>query len=114
MCRTDARKCDRTKPAFPRGFGILTLARQAGIAASCRDVTQHYRRYVASSDLGPQRLSRVGLDNHRDVIERVLRHCGLWEGPIRTLASARAPPGRSVGDPDEPRELQLVLDPEFL
>ncbi len=50
----------------------------------------------------------------RDVIEGVLRQCGLWEGPIRTLASARAPPSRSVGDPDEPRELQLVLDPEFL
>jgi len=24
-----------------------------------------------------------------DLIERNLRHCGLWEGPIRTLASAR-------------------------
>ena len=46
----------------------------------------------------------------RDVIERILCHCGLWEGPLRTLASAR----RSEQDPDEPRELQLVLDPEFL
>ena len=50
----------------------------------------------------------------RDVIERILRHCGLWEGAIRTLANARAPPKGSERDPDEPRELQLVLDPEFL
>jgi hypothetical protein len=25
-----------------------------------------------------------------EVIEKILRHCGLWDGPIRTLASARA------------------------
>jgi hypothetical protein len=50
----------------------------------------------------------------RDVVEWVLRHCGLWEGPIRTLACASAPPRPSVGDPDEPPELQLVFDPEFL
>ena len=25
-------------------------------------------------------------------MERILPHCGLWEGPIRTLAGARAPP----------------------
>ena len=25
-----------------------------------------------------------------DVAERILRHCSLWEGPIRTLASVRA------------------------
>jgi hypothetical protein len=75
-----------------------------------------------------------------EVIERILRHCGLWEGPIRTLASARAPPRGSarpaaaVGDLElvldrefqesqllesqrlagRPRELQLVLDPEYL
>ncbi len=28
----------------------------------------------------------------KPVIERILRHCGLWEGPIRTFASARGPP----------------------
>ena len=39
---------------------------------------------------------------------------GLWEGPIRTLANQRGPPSNSERDPDEPRELQLVLDPEFL
>jgi len=53
----------------------------------------------------------------RDVIERILRHCTLWEGPLRTLANARAPPPSSdVCDQDtnEPRELQLVLDPEYL
>ena len=50
----------------------------------------------------------------QDVIERILRHCGLWEGPIRTLTSTRAPPKRSERHPDTPRELQLVLDPEFL
>lgn len=50
----------------------------------------------------------------REVIERILRHCELWEGPIRTLANARGPPSVSEQDPDQPRELQLVLDPEFL
>ena len=48
----------------------------------------------------------------RDVIERILRGHqsaamvgGLWEGAIRTLANARAPPKGSERDPDEPREL---------
>ena len=78
-----------------------------------------------------------------DVIEPILRHCGQWEGPIRTGDSARAPPDQShrvsaelsdpqfVADPeylesesrksesrkfraDATRELQLVLDPDFL
>ena len=51
--------------------------------------------------------------HQRDVIEKILRHCGLWEGPLRTLANPRAPPKRGTRpDGDEPRELQLVLDPE--
>ena len=52
----------------------------------------------------------------RDIVEKILRHCGLWEGPLRTLATARAPPGPADSDRElaEPRELQLVLDPEFL
>jgi len=45
-----------------------------------------------------------------EVIERILRHCGLWEGPVRTLASPRAPPR----DPDAASELILVPDAEFL
>ena len=48
-----------------------------------------------------------------DVIERILRHCGLWEGALRTLACARAPPYGSPRDPNEPRDLELVPDPEF-
>ena len=50
----------------------------------------------------------------RDVVEKILRHCGLWEGPLRTLAGPRGPPSRFEESLDEPRELQLVLDPEFL
>ncbi len=47
---------------------------------------------------------------------KILRHCGLWEGPLRTLATARAPPKEGDTDQElaEPRELQLVLDPEYL
>ncbi|MDA1278415.1 MAG: transposase [Verrucomicrobia bacterium] len=52
--------------------------------------------------------------DQRLVIEKILRHCDLWEGPIRTLANSRGPPSSSERAPDEPRELQLVLDPEFL
>ena len=50
----------------------------------------------------------------QDVVERILRHCGLWEGPIRTLTSARAPPPGSRRAAAEPGELELVLDGEFL
>lgn len=52
----------------------------------------------------------------RDVVEKILRHCGLWEGPLRTLPTARGPPHTVDSDRDasDPRELQLVLDPEFL
>ena len=52
----------------------------------------------------------------RDIVEKILRHCGLWEGPLRTLAAARSPPYAADSDRDasEPHELQLVLDPEFL
>ena len=59
--------------------------------------------------------------DQRPEIERILRGHqsgamvgGLWEGPIRTLANQRGPPSSSERDPDEPPELQLVLDPEFL
>ena len=47
------------------------------------------------------------------VIERILRHCGLWEGPLRTLATARAPPPAYKPRPAEPSELEVVLDEEF-
>ena len=52
----------------------------------------------------------------RDVVEKILRHGGLWEGPLRTLPTTRGPPHTADSDRDasEPRELQLVLDPEFL
>ncbi len=52
--------------------------------------------------------------NQKTVIERILRHCCLWEGPIRTLANPRGPPAGNQQAPDEPHELQLILDPEFL
>ena len=50
-----------------------------------------------------------------DVVEKILRHLGLWEGPLRTMPKVRGPP-KTVGDRanSEPHELQLVLDPEFL
>jgi hypothetical protein len=72
------------------------------------------------------------------VIERILRRCGRWEGPLRTNAAPRAPPDPSkqlstvLADPqfvaylesleseyresdgEATRELQLVLDSEFL
>ena len=57
----------------------------------------------------------------RDVVERILRGHqsgamvgGLWEGPIRTLATARGPPTGADDSSEERRELQLVLDPEYL
>ena len=38
-----------------------------------------------------------------DGAERILHHCGLWEGPIRTLATARGSPSRPVRHTDQPR-----------
>jgi hypothetical protein len=43
-------------------------------------------------------------------VERILRHCGLWEGP----ASARSPPHSPRRAADAARDLDLVPDPEFL
>lgn len=40
-----------------------------------------------------------------DVIEKILRHCGLWNPPPARGPPAAAP---SVHDPDEPRELTYV------
>ena len=37
----------------------------------------------------------VGLINERDVIERILRHLGLWEPPVRVVP-ARDPPGEEL------------------
>jgi len=51
--------------------------------------------------------------NQSDLIKRILRHGGLWEGPLRTLATARAPPG-PYPTSAEPGELQLILDGDFL
>ena len=49
-----------------------------------------------------------------DVIERVLRHCGLWEGPLHTLANPRAPPHAAERTPSAPHELECVPDSEYL
>ncbi|MDG1809082.1 MAG: hypothetical protein P8I27_14410, partial [Pirellulaceae bacterium] len=48
-----------------------------------------------------------------DVIQRILRHCGLWQGFIRTHASPRAPPAKPPL-PTVPCEFELVPDGEFL
>ncbi len=52
--------------------------------------------------------------SQRDVIERILRHCGRWEGPLRTLASPRAPPVGSGRATNATGELELVPDADFL
>jgi hypothetical protein len=49
-----------------------------------------------------------------DVIQRILRHCGLWQGFIRTPASPRAPPAAKQPLPTAPSEFVLVPDGEFL
>jgi len=59
----------------------------------------------------------------RDVVEKILRGHqrgaivgGLWEGPLRTLATAQSPPesGDLARESAEPSELQLVLNPKYL
>ena len=50
----------------------------------------------------------------KDVIQRILRHCGLWQGFIRTYASPRAPPATKSPMSSAPCEFVLVPDGEFL
>jgi len=54
---------------------------------------------------GPMKVIAFIEPPQADVIEKILRHCGLWHP-----SSPRAPPGGdpSVHDPDEPRELTYV------
>jgi hypothetical protein len=49
-----------------------------------------------------------------DVIERILQHCGLWEGPLRTRASARSPPAGPQHPTAAADELELIIDGDFL
>jgi hypothetical protein len=51
--------------------------------------------------------------SQEEVVERILRHCGLWEGPLHTVATARVPPLARTSSPAAPRELELVPDGEF-
>jgi hypothetical protein len=46
------------------------------------------------------RMKIIGFIERRqhEVIERILRHCGLWEGTLRTLASARHLRGTSCSE----------------
>jgi len=46
-----------------------------------------------------------------EVIRRILEHCGLWLGPLPGLPPTRPPPVQKR--PPPPRDVQLVLDPEF-
>jgi ribosomal protein S27E len=47
-----------------------------------------------------------------DVIKQILRHCSLWEGPLRTSAGARGPPQQPVRA-SPPSDLEFVPDPAF-
>lgn len=49
-----------------------------------------------------------------DVIERVLRQWGLWEGPLHTLANPRAPPHAAERTPSAPHKLECVPDSKYL
>ena len=88
-----------------------------------RIFTKHVHTLSTHNTLPPDEPKIISFieRDQRPVIERILRGHqsgamvgGLWAGPIRTLANQRGPPSNSERDPDEPRELQLVLDPEFL
>jgi len=88
----------------------LDLLQVASAQAKQLPSTASLERSIAADMWRSAQLAR----DQRPVTERILRHCGLWEGPIRTLANQPGPPSSSKRDPDEARELQLVLDPEFL
>ena len=60
---------------------------------------------------GQMRVIRFIEARQEEVIRRILQHCGLWQGPLPGLPPARPPPVQKR--PPPPREVQLVLDPEF-
>jgi len=49
-----------------------------------------------------------------DVIERILRHLGLWEGPLGTLPIARGPPRAPPPAQTHLPDIEVVPDPEYL
>jgi hypothetical protein len=49
-----------------------------------------------------------------NVIQQILRHCGLWQGFIRTHAAPRAPPTAKSPTPTSPCDFVLVPDGDFL
>jgi hypothetical protein len=109
------------KPPFDRSAMKATKSDRAGPRAGSQSTWAMLIKRIFEVD--PLECSKCGGEMQiisfieraqRSVIERILRHCGLWEGPIRTRANSRGPPVGAQKAPDEPRELQLVLDPEFL
>ena len=60
---------------------------------------------------GPLNLVSDDLEALDDVLRHHIRSRRI---PLRMLASARGPPGRTAQVPDEPCDLELVLDPEFM
>ncbi|MFW6114340.1 MAG: hypothetical protein ACOC7K_01215 [bacterium] len=73
----------------------------------------HYTsRFSPKNPVGEKIVSFIEC-RQRDVIERILRHCGRWEGPLRTLASAPGPPARPSHVPEARGNPELVFDPGF-
>ena len=66
------------------------------------------RPSAASSSADNMRLSSVSSAGTRAMVG------GLWEGPIRTLARPRAPPAGFRRDTNAAGDRELVPDPEFL
>jgi len=50
--------------------------------------------------------------DQRAVLERILRHCGLWEGTIRTLANPRGPQAGVQGNVTNRIRSTLAARPE--
>jgi regulator of RNase E activity RraA len=117
-CLCDAEKALRTNlrvvdPAIrPINLGLQMLGRAHTV--SCHEDFLTVMEGLKEASAGDVLVIDSRESHKANVIEPILRHCGLWEGPVRTLAAARGPPTGANESSDQPRELQLVLDPEYL
>lgn len=122
MLRSRARARDLLSWDIPRVGTIDEIVLPPSVLRPLRKTQARSNIQIGWHTLSPRRawLARVS-ENTKPIAEPLgvpaVASCGtligLWEGPLRTLASAGAPPDKTANqDSDESRELQLVLDPE--
>lgn len=91
------------------GASILETKSNKGTKARAIDLQELISAFQVCAYIEALAATRTGTGVEHDAEQ-------MCEGSLRTLATARSPPKGRVSDrePAESRELQLVLDPEYL